>query len=137
MSLITVATYDNDLEAGLAMSMLEAEGIRAWVHDDALARLSPLYARVIGGVKLRVAEVDAARALDALATIVESAGTSFEIEDPEIRRMFEQAEAADRAGSERELPAGGGRPTLPHETSPGRIPIAIAAASLLAWWLLG
>lgn len=63
--LVTVGTFAVPWEARLAQALLEAEGIRAVVTDE---NVGSLYgAGVVGGIKLRVREEDAARASEALA----------------------------------------------------------------------
>lgn len=65
--LVTVAAFPSPWEARLAQSSLEAEGIEAVVADE---NVGSLYGGgVIGGVKLRVREEDAARATELLATL--------------------------------------------------------------------
>jgi hypothetical protein len=64
---ITVATFWNPAEAHVVRSRLEAEGIRAYLADEMTVTMDWLLSNAIGGIKLQVAEKDAARALRVLA----------------------------------------------------------------------
>lgn len=60
---VVVASNLQATEAHLLRGRLEAEGIRCWVDDENVASVNPLYGLAIGGVKVKVAEDDAALAL--------------------------------------------------------------------------
>ncbi len=62
MPLTTIASFREAYAAHIARAKLEAEGIPAFVADEHLVGVHPLYSDAIGGVKLRVAEEDAERA---------------------------------------------------------------------------
>jgi hypothetical protein len=69
--LITVATFADSWEASLAKGKLESAGIPAVLADEnIIATGGGLYTNMAGGVKLRVAAVDAERALAALPSRV-------------------------------------------------------------------
>ena len=60
--LVTLLTFATAWEAQLARARLEAEGIEAVIADEHVARLYGGIGHVVGGIKLRVWEEDAARA---------------------------------------------------------------------------
>jgi hypothetical protein len=62
-----VARFYHPYEADLARSLLESEGIHAWVFDDQQIRMRWHLAAALGGVKVAVSPVDAARARAVLA----------------------------------------------------------------------
>lgn len=63
----TVATFDNQPLAYIAMGKLHAAGIEASLADENLVQTDWLYAIAVGGIKLEVAEADAERAEQILA----------------------------------------------------------------------
>jgi hypothetical protein len=58
MRLVTIASFTDPHAAYLAKARLEAEGIHAFVADDALVQMNWLYSAAIGGVKVQVDEND-------------------------------------------------------------------------------
>lgn len=66
--MITVATFDTMPDAHIALGRLRAEGIDCVLADEHMVQTDWLYAIAVGGIKLRVAEADAERARDILAT---------------------------------------------------------------------
>ena len=64
--LITIASFDHPLEANLAKSRLEAEGIECVLTNEHIAGMNWVWAPTIGGVGLQVLEADARRALEIL-----------------------------------------------------------------------
>ncbi|MBU3663199.1 MAG: DUF2007 domain-containing protein [Bacteroidetes bacterium] len=54
--LVTIATYTSIYEASLVKGMLENEGIPAFLKDELINQINPLYAIAIGGIKLLVDE---------------------------------------------------------------------------------
>ncbi len=60
--LVAVATFSRHLDAELAKSKLEAEGLRAFLADGNIVRLNWFLSGAVGGVKLLVREMDEARA---------------------------------------------------------------------------
>jgi hypothetical protein len=64
--LATIASYDHPEQAFLFKAKLESEGIFALVADDHMVTTNWLYSRALGGVRLRVREPDALRALAVL-----------------------------------------------------------------------
>ena len=61
-----LATYMKPEDAHLAASLLEGNGIEAYLRDENLASLHLFYSNAIGGVKLEVAEEDYERAHEIL-----------------------------------------------------------------------
>lgn len=65
--LVTVATYWNSIEAGLARGRLEAAGIRSFLADDQMVGTAWYLGNAIGGIKLQVIDSEAEAALAALS----------------------------------------------------------------------
>lgn len=63
---VAVASYSQPVEAHLARTRLESEGIQCVVRDEYLVRVNWLLSDAIGGVKLMVPEWEAERARDIL-----------------------------------------------------------------------
>lgn len=61
-TLITIATFDNAIDAHLASSKLESEGIKTYIFDEHIITLNPLYNFAAGGIKLKVMSNDAEKA---------------------------------------------------------------------------
>jgi hypothetical protein len=66
--LVTVATYDQSLDAHIALGRLAAEGIQATLFDDQMVQMDWLYSIALGGIKLRVSRSDAKAAQRVLET---------------------------------------------------------------------
>ncbi|MEJ2344832.1 MAG: DUF2007 domain-containing protein [Gammaproteobacteria bacterium] len=66
--MVTVATFDNMVDAHIALGRLQAEGIPATLADENLVQTDWLYSIAVGGIKLQVADADAGRARLVLAT---------------------------------------------------------------------
>lgn len=62
-----VAKYSTPAEAHTALSKLESAGIEAFVRDECTVALDWLYSNALNGVKLEVADEDAAAAREILA----------------------------------------------------------------------
>ncbi len=63
---IAVASYSQPVQAHLARTRLEAEGIPCVVGDEHLVRVDWLLSNAVGGVKLMVPRAEIERARDAL-----------------------------------------------------------------------
>ena len=64
--MITIARFDNIMEASIARARLDAEGIAAFLADEHTVSMNWLLSNAIGGVRLQVADEDAAHALTVL-----------------------------------------------------------------------
>ena len=64
--LVTIATFGEPTEANIVRSRLEADGIRAWLADEATVGVAWHLATAVGGIKLQVAEADVGRAVAVL-----------------------------------------------------------------------
>jgi predicted nucleic acid-binding Zn ribbon protein len=64
MSLVTIITFDDAISAHVLKAKLESEEILCFIHDENIVTLNPLYNFAVGGVKLKVNEKDATRALE-------------------------------------------------------------------------
>ena len=62
----TVATFDNPVKAQIAVGLLEAEGINAFLNDAEMINMDPLLLTAVGGVKVHVESSDAGRAFEIL-----------------------------------------------------------------------
>jgi len=76
--LITVAAFQSPAEAALAQQRLEAEGMPAFVADQAMA---VHFSMAIGGAKLQVPQSHAARAREILRQLPSAAELAEEDED--------------------------------------------------------
>lgn len=72
MSLVTIRTFDNPLEAHLFRTVLENEGVSCEVFDEIMVGLNPLNNITLGGVKLKVTEDQLEQALSILQKVEES-----------------------------------------------------------------
>lgn len=66
--MVTVATFDNMVDAHIALGRLQAEGVPASLADEHLVQTDWLYAIAVGGIKLQVEPALVERALRILAT---------------------------------------------------------------------
>ena len=66
--LVTVARFTSPLEAHIARSRLEYEGIRAVVLDEAMITMNWLYSNALGGVRVQVLESNVEAAEEILET---------------------------------------------------------------------
>ena len=62
LALLTLKTFDSSLDAHLLKSRLSNEGIMSFLFDENIMTLNPLYNIMVGGVKLKVSELDFERA---------------------------------------------------------------------------
>lgn len=67
-TLVTVAAYDNVLEAGYWQAMLEAEGILVVLADCEVVAMNWQISGAVGNIKLQVPEAEASRAREILET---------------------------------------------------------------------
>lgn len=58
IELITFRTFDNSINAHLVKSSLESEGIECYLFDENINTLNPLYNVTVGGIKLKIRNVD-------------------------------------------------------------------------------
>lgn len=70
--LATVGTFSTPTEANIVRNHLEADGIRAFLADEAIVGMAWHLGTAVGGVKLQVAEDDVERAL----AVIESHGAA-------------------------------------------------------------
>jgi hypothetical protein len=66
----TIATFETVVQAHVAKSKLESEGIQSFIRDEHIMGVNPLYSPAMGGVRLQVEAADSARAKLVLETIV-------------------------------------------------------------------
>lgn len=66
MDFIVAATYDNYIDAHLAMGNLQSEDINCWLKDENTIAIHPGLINAIGGIKLMVAAPQIERALELL-----------------------------------------------------------------------
>lgn len=63
MPLVTVMTSENNIDIHLMKGRLESEEIICYVFDENIVTLNPLFNIAVGGIKLKVKELDAQKAL--------------------------------------------------------------------------
>jgi hypothetical protein len=80
---VTIATYDQSLDAHIALGRLAAEGIEARLFDDQMVQMDWLYSIALGGIKLRVARSDAKAAQPILETDYSHEHDDLDVGKPE------------------------------------------------------
>ncbi|MBO9620863.1 MAG: DUF2007 domain-containing protein [Niabella sp.] len=68
MNFVVAATYDNYIDAHLALGNLLSEDINCWLKDENTIAVHPGLINAIGGIKLMVAEPQVGRAVEILRT---------------------------------------------------------------------
>lgn len=66
MEFIPVQSFNNYVEAHIAMGSLQHEHINCWLKDEYTVTIDPLLTNAIGGIKLMVAKVQVPRAIEIL-----------------------------------------------------------------------
>jgi len=94
--MITIATFDNQVEAHIAVGRLNAEGIDAELADAHLVQTDWLYGAALGGIKVQVPEGQAAWARDILAQD-HSAGLTEAALEAEPEEAFPEEAAPEPA----------------------------------------
>ena len=89
---VVVRSYDRPHEAELDANRLREADIEVSVEDDNLVGNDPLLSNAVGGVKLRVAEEDADRAVDVLEEEREASLEADEIEGTPFEELEEDQE---------------------------------------------
>ena len=64
LRLVTIRTFDNSIEANLMKSKLESENIMCFLFDENIVGLIPLYNITVGGIKLKINELDIEKATE-------------------------------------------------------------------------
>ncbi|WP_221031593.1 putative signal transducing protein [Actomonas aquatica] len=77
----TIASCAEIAEAQLIRSVLEGHGIQAVIPNEQTAEIAPPYLWASGGVKVQVAEQDAADAQELLATLAKESDAALELEE--------------------------------------------------------
>jgi hypothetical protein len=62
----TIKTFANVIEAEIAKSLLDSEGIESFVRDAHTVSINMLYSNALGGIRLDVKATDAERAIELL-----------------------------------------------------------------------
>ena len=76
---VTIATYDQLLDAHIARGRLSAEGIETQLFDEQMV----MYALALGGIKLRVTRGDEPAARRVLATDYSATLADIDVDNPE------------------------------------------------------
>lgn len=97
--LVTIATFETAPRAHVARAALEDAGIRVFVADEEIVSMDWMLSNAVGGVKLKVRESDAERAL---AVLDARFGTGEPLVSDE--ELAAEAEAAPREDDEGEPP---------------------------------
>jgi hypothetical protein len=69
MELVTLKTFESAIDAHILRSRLSNEGITAFVFDENIMTLNPLYNIMVGGIKLKVSQADVEKATNILQSI--------------------------------------------------------------------
>jgi hypothetical protein len=96
-NLVTVATFTNSIEATLAQQCLEAEGIPAFLQDEATVNVAWHLTIGVGGIKLQVNREQAEQAMLILAEASQADYSALveEEEEPE-ENLVSKPSLADR-----------------------------------------
>jgi hypothetical protein len=62
MSLVTIKTFTDPMEANICKAQLEGEGIQCWLKNETAIAANPLMGNALGGYQLQCSDVDAERA---------------------------------------------------------------------------
>jgi len=135
--MITIASFDNQVDAHIAIGRLQAEGIDAELADAHLVQTDWLYGAALGGIKVQVPAAQAAWARDILAED-HSAGLADDGED----RPTDSGEAEAGESPEPGSGAGFARPAEMDRWAPmvhfaafagAIVPFGHLAGPLLVW----
>jgi predicted nucleic-acid-binding Zn-ribbon protein len=77
MKLVTIAQFDNNMDAHLLKSRIEDEEILCFLNDEYMMGVTPMLNFSLGGVRVKVREEDEARARE----IMEEIENTFHIDD--------------------------------------------------------
>lgn len=69
--LVTIATFDNPIEANISKGKLEIENISCTLFDENIVSINWLFNNPVGGIKLKVTREDAERARKLLEEEIE------------------------------------------------------------------
>ena len=69
MELITLKTFDNSIDAHILKARLENEGIDCYLFDENIVSLNPLYNITVGGIKLKINEINLSKAQEIILEI--------------------------------------------------------------------
>jgi len=69
MNFIPVVAFNEYVEANIVLGRLQSEDINCWLKDENTSTITPFLSNAIGGIKLMVAEPQAERAKEILASI--------------------------------------------------------------------
>lgn len=69
MEFILVNTYQNYIDAHIAMGVLEEKGIKCWLKDENTVTIDPILTNAVGGIKLMVDSTQSENAAGILRTI--------------------------------------------------------------------
>ena len=67
MTFVSVASFNDYIEANIILGRLQNEGVNCWLQDENSATITPFFSNSIGGIKLMVAESQAERATELLS----------------------------------------------------------------------
>ena len=66
MDFVPVQSFNNYVEAHIAMGSLQEQDINCWLKDEYTVTIDPILANAVGGIKLMVAKVQVPRAVEIL-----------------------------------------------------------------------
>jgi hypothetical protein len=69
MELVTLKTFESAIDAHILRSRLSSEGITAFIFDENIMTLNPLYNIMVGGIKLKVSQADLEKATEIVRSI--------------------------------------------------------------------
>lgn len=69
MEFVAVQSFNNYVEAHIAMGNLQQQHINCWLKDEYTVTIDPMLANAVGGIKLMVAKVQVPRAIELLKEV--------------------------------------------------------------------
>src|SRR4051812_29773258 len=102
--LVTVAVYENDVEANLVKNRVAAAGIKACFADEEAVAMTWQFAGAVGGIKLQVAQrdVEDARTLLERTPLQDDFIDSSAFATPETLAKLDEEKEEDEVFTERE-----------------------------------
>ncbi len=70
---VVIKTFTNLVDAKLAKSKLDSYGINSWLDNENLSALNWFYIQATGGIRLRVEQKEAEKAVEILGDIINTA----------------------------------------------------------------
>jgi hypothetical protein len=96
---VTVATFDNEVDAAMARNYLESGGVRAFLLDDTTVSMDWALSNAVGGIKLQVKASDLGRAEFLLGQLPDNVKENCE-PAPSLATAFATPETVEQLNEE-------------------------------------